>query len=281
MKSKVLVTGSNGSLGSELVKQLAEKNYRVIAAVRNPANAKFPAGVEAVKFDYTLPETYSAAKDIEAAFLIAPPLDNEAPEKMAPFIEYLKNNTKATIVFTSVIGAEMHDDMPLRKIEKLIMATGLNYYFARPNFFMENFIKSMGNDIKKGVYSLPADDKKTNFIAGKDIAELEITAFEKKLSAKREFTLCGDEALSYFDTARTLSNVLGKEVKYNPITEKDLINGMTQAGVPTHIIDYLAGLYKVVRAGYCAVNSSDFTEVTGRKATTFKEFVEMNKQAWL
>jgi uncharacterized protein YbjT (DUF2867 family) len=280
MKSKVFVTGANGSLGQQLVNQLSEKNYQVTAALRDLSKAKFPTGVNAVKFDYTNPETYSAANDAAAVFLIAPPLDNAAPEKMAPFIDYLKKNTKATLVFNSVIGAELNEGAPLSKVEKHIMVSGLNYYFARPNFFMDNFIKSMAGDIKNGSYALPAEDKKTTFIAAKDIAEFEIALFEKS-PEKRAYTLCGPDAISYYDTAKILSEVLGKEIKYIPITESDLINGMTKAGAPKHIIDYLAGLYQVVRAGYAAVGAPDFTEVTGRKATTFKEFVVENKQVWM
>ena len=281
MKSKVFVTGASGTLGKQLVNQLTAKNYKVTAAVRDLSKVKFPAEVESVKFDYTDPETYGNAKESEAIFLIAPPLDNKAPEKMAPFIEYLKNNTKATIVFTSVIGAELNDNGPLRIIEKLIIATGLNYYFARPNFFMDNFISMMGNDVKNGSYALPTEDKKTNFIAAKDIAAFEIALFEKNNNSKRGFTLCGKEALSYFDTAKILSDVLGKEVKYTPISESDLVGGLTQAGLPKPVIEYIAGLYQAVRAGYCENFADDFKTFTGKEPITFKEFAVENKQAWM
>src|SRR5207247_2613907 len=47
----ILVTGATGTVGRQVVEQLVKRGADVRALVRDPAKAKFPAGVDAVKGD--------------------------------------------------------------------------------------------------------------------------------------------------------------------------------------------------------------------------------------
>ena len=74
---RVLVIGSTGTVGSEVVAQLvARATHRIRALVRNPDAASFPPTVEVVRGDLTAPDSLQAClKDIDAVFLLwtAPP----------------------------------------------------------------------------------------------------------------------------------------------------------------------------------------------------------------
>jgi Predicted nucleoside-diphosphate-sugar epimerases len=47
----ILVTGATGNVGRQVVEQLVKRGADVRALVRDPAKAKFPAGVDVVKGD--------------------------------------------------------------------------------------------------------------------------------------------------------------------------------------------------------------------------------------
>lgn len=77
MQHKILVTGATGTVGSQLVKQLAEAGHQVRGLTRNPAGARFPSEVEAKAGDLAHPETLAPAlQGVTALHLIT--FDNGA-----------------------------------------------------------------------------------------------------------------------------------------------------------------------------------------------------------
>src|SRR4051812_45779354 len=74
--SPILVVGSTGHVGSQVVAQLRGKGVPVRAMTRNPGAARLPPQVELVQGDLTAPETLEPALDgVDALFLVwtAPP----------------------------------------------------------------------------------------------------------------------------------------------------------------------------------------------------------------
>src|SRR5205807_5561646 len=60
-----LITGATGNIGGKLVQLLSERGHPVRALVRDPARARFPAGVEVVVADLDDPDSVvRAAKGV-------------------------------------------------------------------------------------------------------------------------------------------------------------------------------------------------------------------------
>lgn len=53
-----LVAGATGTVGREIVRQLAEAGHRVRALTRDPGNTNFPPGSEVARGDLTDPEAW-------------------------------------------------------------------------------------------------------------------------------------------------------------------------------------------------------------------------------
>jgi len=72
-KPLILVTGATGTVGSEVVKQLAATGQRVRALVRDPKKAeRFPKAVEVVHGDLEKPETLAPAfAGVDKAFVLS------------------------------------------------------------------------------------------------------------------------------------------------------------------------------------------------------------------
>lgn len=92
MKNSIFVIGATGNLGSEVTRQLVAKRHKVRVGGRKPEQYNAHSSmIEAVRFDFDDPISYCPALDsIEKLFLIALPLDPEAPIVLAPVIQAAK-----------------------------------------------------------------------------------------------------------------------------------------------------------------------------------------------
>src|ERR1700757_4261539 len=67
----ILITGSTGVIGSQVIAQLRGQGVEVRALTRSPEKARFPAGVTAVKGDLSdLDSTRQALTGVSTLFLL-------------------------------------------------------------------------------------------------------------------------------------------------------------------------------------------------------------------
>lgn len=84
----ILITGANGNVGREVVKQALAVGLKIRATFQSPAvAAKAPAGLEGVIIDFAKPETIRPALEgVEKILLIGPPV-RELPALEANFVQ--------------------------------------------------------------------------------------------------------------------------------------------------------------------------------------------------
>jgi uncharacterized protein YbjT (DUF2867 family) len=278
---KILVTGAAGNLGRQVATALIDRDMQVIGGTTRPDTARLPSGIAAIKADYTQPATIEAAlKSVNRLFLVAPPLDPEAPAKLKPVIDMAKKSGVTHIVFNSALGVDQNDNAPLRVVEKHLMASGVKYTILRPNFFMENFSTGfLASMIAQGGIYLAAGDKPTSFISTKDIAAVAAAAFaEERYDA--EYNLTGPAALNHEQVAGIISEVSGKNVQYHPLSEEAMCQGAREQGMPEGAVAYLAVLYQAVRNGWTASLTDDVEEAIGRRPISFNEFAHQSADCW-
>ena len=277
---RILVTGATGNLGRAVVVALRNKGANARAGGRDTKRLNVIGG-ETVVFDYANPSTVSAAfQDVDGLFLVAPPLDAEAPAKLKPVIDLAKSRGVRHIVFNSALGVDAVEQAPLRVCERYLMGSGVPYTIIRPNFFMENFSTGfLAPMVKSGTIYLAADNAKTSFISVGDIADVAATAFAKGLTSK-EYNLTGPAALDHTQVTAIISQVSGKHVTYQAIPEQAMLNGLRGTGMPEGPVQYIGVLYSAVRAGYLSAVTPDVETVTGKKPTTFETFARQSVKAW-
>ena len=277
----ILVTGASGQLGGAVVEALVESGIDVRAATRQTTKITWAERVWPVVFDYEDHGLYKAALDnISGVFLIAPPLDFQAPAKLIPFIDKAKEMGVRHIVFNSALKADSDERNPLRIIEQHLFKSGLDCTILRPNFFMENFSTGfLASEIANGGIRLAAGDAGTSFISVMDIARAAAACFKERRSGA-QYNLTGAEALSYGEAARIISSVSGRTVSYHPISETEMIQGTRKQGMPESAIQYFAQLFALVRKGLTAEITDSVRELTGKAPITFREFALKNSDLW-
>ncbi|MFZ5814943.1 MAG: SDR family oxidoreductase, partial [Bacillota bacterium] len=141
MQGRILVTGAPGNVGSSVVTNLvaAGRSVRVAAWDLAVARKTFGTSVEYVRFDFEDPGTYPAALDgVRRIFLVRPPHLAQVERQINPFVHAARAAGVEHLVLLSVMGADRMPFLPHAKIEKAILAAGLDYTFLRPAFFFQN-----------------------------------------------------------------------------------------------------------------------------------------------
>ncbi len=277
----ILVTGASGKLGSAVVGALEENGMNVRAAARHTTKIRWRQRVRPVVFDYEDQGLYKATLDgVTGVFLIAPPLDAQAPAKLIPFIDKAIDMGIEHVVFNSALRADLDDANPLRIVELHLLKSKIDCTILRPNFFMENFSTSWASPIiARGEICAAADDAKTSFISIDDIAGVASVCFQGKHSGA-QYNLTGREALSYAEVARIISDACGRTMTYKPITETELMEGSREQEMPESAIHYMVQLFASVRKGLTEEITDTVSRLTGKEPVSFKEFARKNADIW-
>ena len=136
----IVVTGATGNVGRNLVAGLAADGLAVRALTRDPAAARVPPGVEAVRFDWTMPETFAAAvADATAVFVNAAAVGGSAGE----FLTAAKNGGARRAVMLSSFAVRDGDQTysigtQHKNLEEAVKVSGLDWTFLRCGGFATN-----------------------------------------------------------------------------------------------------------------------------------------------
>jgi uncharacterized protein YbjT (DUF2867 family) len=284
MFEKILVIGATGSVGGEIAAQLSRKGESVRGATRKPADtSQSIANIEFVEFDFERPETYAPALNgVGRVFLMARPGDEQADQFALPLIDEMKRKGVRHVVNLSAFGAEKQDAMALRKVEKYLECSGIDFTHLRPNWFMQIFTSGplFAGIRATAAISIPTADAKISYIDVRDIAAMATAAFTEPGHAGKAYTLTGPQSLDHYDIAREISNVAGKTIQYIPISEEAARKAIESAGLSPQRVERLVGFYRIVRAGLCAPVSSDVESVLGRAPIAFENFATDNASCW-
>jgi uncharacterized protein YbjT (DUF2867 family) len=278
MDDVILVTGSTGNVGSQVVKQLSSFNGKVRAAVqsKNRAQELKNSGVELVEMNFNNTETVIAAfKGVQKLFLLTPFVPNMV-EIAENLVEQAKKANVNHIVKQSAFGSRREGitmNRLHREVEKIIESSGINYTFLRPMSFMQNYLGLADSIRTLGTFSFPLGDSKTSFVDTRDIGAAAVQALTNSDEHKNKaYNITGPAAISNYEIAQIISNVADKKVAYVDVSVNDTRNAMKNAGMQEWGVDALMELFEFQKAGNASVVSPDVELVIGRKPISFTQF---------
>ncbi len=261
----ILVTGANGNVGGEIVRQLISAGHGIRAMLRTRANvADLPAHVEIAIGDFADRGSLKRAVDgVEALYMTS----FEHPELLglqSNLITVARDAGVRVMVRLSGMGADPHAPQTVMRnhglCDRQLADSGLGYVLLRPNWFYQNFLYYM----PQGVMSLPAGDGRTSFIDVRDIAAVAVAALTDRKHLGNGFVLTGPEALSHGEAARILSEGIGKPFVFEDVTDETWRAKAARSGMELSEVDGMSGLFRLIRDGGMAEITDDVERVIGR-----------------
>jgi len=217
----ILVTGSTGTIGSQVVQRLAAQGARIRSLVRDASSAKIPAGVEPVRGDMAdVASMRTALKGVDTLFLLNAVAADEVTQALGT-LDLAREAGIRRIVYFSVFNSALFDDVPHfagkylieRVIDAAIPATML-----RPAYFMQNDLM-FRDALKDGIYPMPIGGVGVTMVDIRDIADAAVAELLRRERAphplpRTTIELVGPEVLTGAEIAAIWASVLGRDVRY-------------------------------------------------------------------
>ncbi len=280
----ILVIGSTGQVGKEVVKNLSRANLPFLAAVRNLEKAQHQLGSEVplVHFDYNLPDGFSKALEkADKLFFIAPP-NSKDPKPVIELLEAAKSSGIQQIIFHSGRTTGDIEGSPLNTIEKLTAQSGIPYTILRPGWFMQNFFSWAGTAIKtEHQIVLPAGNAAFAFVDVRDLGAAVAEIFNSNGHDGKIYELTTSKAINHFQVAEMISNASSLPVTYSPTDEDGFIEWALKRGWKPEAAAFTAHLYSLTVYGKEAEVSPDLEHILSRPPITFEQFALDFKRKWI
>jgi uncharacterized protein YbjT (DUF2867 family) len=219
----ILVTGSTGTIGSQVLTHLQGRVADVRALTRSPEKARVPSGVTPVRGDLADVDSVRAALEgVSTLFLLAPNVADELTQAMLA-VEVAREAGVKGIVYLSVFKSEAYADVPhfagKHTVERMIEDLDLPATILRPAYFIQNDLRLKEPLLNSSVYGMPIGSKGISMVDIRDIGEaaaIEMVRRERAAAplGREIYALVGPNSLTGEDITAIWSEALSREVRY-------------------------------------------------------------------
>ena len=287
----ILVTGSTGTIGAQVLNQLSGSGIDVRGLTRSPDGARLPSGVKAVPGDLADIDAFRAAlKGVSTLFLLAPNVADELTQAMQA-LSVAKEEGVRGIVYLSVYKGDSYVDVPhfasKNTVERMIEGLDLPATVLRPAYFIQNDLRQKDPLLNAGVYGMPIGDKGISMVDVRDIGEAaarELLRRERATSPlpRETYALVGPDVLSGADVARTWSEALGRPIRYAGNDTMALEQRMKSMMPAWHALDLRLMLDRYQSDGAAATEHevARLTQLLGHAPRSYRNFAKEAAGQW-
>lgn len=219
----ILVTGSTGNIGSNVIKHLAAEGVSVRALVRSNKPTAFPAGVEKVVGDMADPDSMRAALEgVDTLFL----LNAVVPDELTQALLTLDLAVEAgieRIVYFSAFNAHLFTDVPhftaKHTVEQVIDKHAIPATVLRPAYFFQNDFMLKEAILNYGIYPMPIGSIGVAMVDAHDISVVAAKELLRRERAdapqpRNTIEIVGPQTLTGEEVAHIWSEATGKTISY-------------------------------------------------------------------
>lgn len=233
-----LLTAANGRTGRAVLKALAATGADVRVFIRDerqwPALRELGAASHAVGDMEDAATIGAAMASCDRIIHIGPPMHPNEVEITGRFIESAKAHGIGQFVYYSVMHplrrAVRHHRLKLDAEETLI-ESGLPYTIVQPIRYMQHLELIWKKVLETGIHAMPFNtDVKFNVADLRDLAEATAIVATQPGHLYATYELAGPEALSQRDMAAVISRLLGRKIRAEALSLKQMEKNARAAG---------------------------------------------------
>jgi NAD(P)H dehydrogenase (quinone) len=278
---RIVVTGAGGKVGRMIATRLARDGVPQTLLVRDAARAPGLPGAEAVVADFTDGASLRAAlRPGDRVFMVSV---HEAVEARIAahrsFVDAAAEVGVGLLAYLSIVNpsptAAFHHGRSHEATERMISASGVPYTFLRMNLFLDDLPLWFDPD---GVCRGPGGDGRVALISREDVAAVSAGVLAGPGYEGEALDLTGEESHSLGELAALCSEVLGRQLRYEPGTREAWLEGRIAAGVAPWDANIGVGSYEALLGGEFDVTSDVVWRVTGAPAQSARAWVEANPE---
>lgn len=230
----IVVTTPTGLIGHQVLENILDSGQPIRVIARDPSRLPLPTRerVEVVQGSHGDTDVVNQAfAGADAVFWLVPP-DPRAESVEAAYVNFTRPASEALqrqgvkrIVGVSALGRgttvarNAGYVTASLKVDDLIASTGASYRALTMPSFMDNLLRQVELIKSQGMFVSPiAGDHKLPTCATRDIAAAAATLLlDPSWNGQGSVPILGPEDLSFNDMAQTMSEVLGKPVRFQQI----------------------------------------------------------------
>lgn len=279
---KINVIGATGNLGRLVIDSLIQQGADpadLIASVRTPskATALKELGVEVRRADYDDYESLVAAFQGTDVLLLIPTF--AAPEPRVIQHGNAVNAAEAAgvkrIVFSSVATATPESLFRVAPFilyaESKLRLSKVDWTILRNNMYMDSMLGWLPRFEEEGQIPYPLKEGRIAFVMREDLGRATAACLMGEGHEGKIYELTGPEALSMPELAGLLSEVTGKEIRFERPSEADYVHFSHADNASEAMLDTMLSIYRAAEAGEWGNATDDVFRLTGQKALSVRE----------
>jgi (4-alkanoyl-5-oxo-2,5-dihydrofuran-3-yl)methyl phosphate reductase len=275
----ILITGTTGHVGSELITALLPTQAGHLRVLTRNPDADFPDGTQKVVADLGDSDLTPGLDGVDAVFLLTDGLNIAAHDHRLVSAALQAGVDRIVKLSVLAVGHDATDPITTqhRAGEDAIRDSGIGWTFLRPTAFMSNALNWAPMIAGDQVVHAPFAAGRAAVVDPADIAAVAAACLTYDGHSHQVYELTGPEPLSPSDQVAILSQVLGRDLRYAEADPAGTLAQWVSYGMPEELARAVMEQFRSTLEPFNSEPTGDITAVTNRPARSFTDWAQAHR----
>ncbi len=280
-KPRILVTTAAGKTGTAVTHQLLEKGFPVNAFVRRQdqrSEALAKAGAKVFVGNLIEPDDLGQAMyGVQRAYFCPPLTPEQLHGAMNFAVTAADTGLEVVVSLTQWLAQPQHPSVATRQsymTDRVFdWMPGVDSVTINTGWFADNYMAVLGTIAQLGIFPFPLGEGRTAPVSNEDIARVVVGALVNPAPhVGKYYRPTGPELLDPHQLAAVYAKVLGRPVKYQPLSDRMFLKALKVMGMEPHMMSQLRHYVEEYRRGALEVGAPNdvVLEVGGSEPEDFE-----------